>query len=124
MVENDGKAAAAEAGIGGFKDVTGVDFEVVIDVDMDIVRVATAQASKMWPSIKLASNIPDPSILQVSGIEDLSESKMLAAAALLGQMGGILGIAGFKKVGFSTPHTLVDILQSEIRAAESIAQSA
>jgi hypothetical protein len=123
MAKTADEKAVAEARTAGFTESTGVAFEYVISQDVQAIAKQQAQDLRL----EVISNRPNRSVLQVRKVADpkITAAEINRAYALVGQMFGIVAIVGFEKsVDFATDHTFAEILSSEIRAAESIAQSA
>jgi len=123
MAKSADEKALAEERTAGFAESTGVVFEYVIS--QDVQAIAKQQAKDL--GLEVFANRPNRSVLQVRKIADakITAAEINRAYALVGRMFGIVAIVGFEKsVDFATDHTIAEILQSEVRAAESIAQSA
>ncbi|MDD5226355.1 MAG: hypothetical protein PHV97_04115, partial [Candidatus Omnitrophica bacterium] len=109
--------ANAEADIMGYQ-----GFELAPN---DLALVAREQLKAF--DLKLQPGEVSKSVVQIlkKSEEARATKDEIRAYALVGQMGGVLAFLGFdQKVGFATERSIADILNSEIRAAESIAQSA
>ncbi|MBU9888491.1 MAG: hypothetical protein KTQ49_01310 [Candidatus Omnitrophica bacterium] len=98
--------------------------QVVMNADLDITSLARGEAKEIGivPPVRGVSK----SVVQVLKRDDAPfTAEDLRAAALVGQMGGVVAVVGFKKsVGFATQLQVAEILSIAMQAAQAIAKSA
>ena len=91
----------------------------------DVESVARRQAEALFKTNRLSNDEMKRSVFQILKTGEELTADDVRMFALLGQMGGIVGIFNSKKpVSFATQRTLGQILQAAAQAAESIAKSA
>ena len=104
-------------------DIAGIN--VIMNADLDVTMIARGEAAEIGITA-LPAQGASKSVVQLLKPTDAMLTKSdLRAAALVGQMGGVVAVIGFRKaVKFATQLSVTEILGVAIQAAQSLAKSA